>query len=90
MTESVKPTRPARVKSPMEIELYAARRVSEVIAGLSLASRARVLNLVAQHNSEEAERMAKAEHDKRQTKLFPEAIANGHHERLAKAAAELL
>jgi hypothetical protein len=72
----------------MEIELYAARRVSEVIAGLSLASRARVLNLVAQHNSEEAERTAKAEFDKRQLSLGP--VVNGHHERLAKAAAELL
>ena len=90
MTESEKPARPARVKSSMEIELYAARRVSEVIKGLSLASRARVLKLVSQHNEEEALKLEKAEHDKRQIALnFPHAMQNGH-ERAAKAAAELL
>jgi hypothetical protein len=45
--------RSTRVKTPMEIELHAAKRVASAVAGLSLASRARVLDLVLQHNAEQ-------------------------------------
>ena len=41
-----------RVKSAIEVELYAARRVGQVLEGLSLQARARVLQLVAEHNDE--------------------------------------
>jgi len=78
MSESEKPRAPARVKSSIEVELYAARRVGEVLKALSLASRARVLKLVAEHNAEEAARLERAEFEKRQLSLGP-AIANGKH-----------
>jgi len=41
-----------RVKSAIEVELYAAKRVGQVLDGLSLQARARVLQLVAEHNDE--------------------------------------
>jgi hypothetical protein len=47
-----------RVKSAIEVELYAAKRVGQVLAGLSFQARGRVLQLVAEHNEEE--RMAPA------------------------------
>ena len=41
-----------RVKSAIEVELYAAKRVGQVLDGLTLQARARVLQLVAEHNDE--------------------------------------
>ena len=41
-----------RVKSAIEVELYAAKRVGQVLDGLSFQARARVLKLVAEHNEE--------------------------------------
>lgn len=41
-----------RAKSAIEVELYAAKRVGQVLEGLSFQARGRVLQLVAEHNEE--------------------------------------
>lgn len=66
--------KPPRQKSSIEIELYAARRVGEVLKGLSLEARQRVLGLVAQHNAEERQKSYAVQHDPRQTTMFPAAV----------------
>lgn len=47
-----KKTRIAKVRTPLELELYAAHRVGAVLEGMTLKQRARVLALVQSHTQE--------------------------------------